>query len=246
MVVEKRFTMKTHRDSLVTILVLALGTLVPLALAEEAKTSSSEKRVYTNADLSKYASEDDKNRVTNKQLKEPLPSQAYPIAGSQKEDWSFVLAMIDREHEAAARSRGASRRRGRGLRGRPPGQDNTIYGYAPYYGYGYGYYNGNCVNGNCNGCNNGPFTHRSNCTPQQTNTMRPLDERGISTPRGLWREASRNAAIHQGPGHASNQGGIVQVGQAPAHSASLTSPAAARLSSARRAAALTSPAAGTL
>jgi len=214
MVVEKGFTMKNHRSALVTALVLALGTLLPLALAEEAKSSVSGKRVYTNADLSKYANEDDKNRVTNKQLKEPLPSQAYPIAGSQKEDWSFVLAMIDREHEAAARSRAAADAAAAAYEADHQEQDNTIYGYAPYYGYGYGYYNGNCANGNCNnGCNDGPFTHRSNCTPQQTNTMRPLDERGIRTPRGLWREASRNAAIHQAQVMPQNQGGVVQVGR---------------------------------
>jgi len=54
MVVEKGFTMKNNRSALVTALVLALGTLLPLALAEEAKSSVSGKRVYTNADLSKY------------------------------------------------------------------------------------------------------------------------------------------------------------------------------------------------
>jgi len=231
---EKGSTMKIHRSPLDTaqsfaarhlLLLLALGLtiggLIPLALAgdgQASKTSASGNRVYTNADLSKYASEDDHNRVTNKQLKEPLPSQSAPIAASH-EDWSFVLAMLDREHESAARSKEAADAAAAAYMADHQPQPEGIYGYAPYgYGYGYGYYNGNCVNGNCNDCGSGgPFTHRSNCTPQTTNTMRPLDERGIRTPNQLWRETQRNTAIQRGQITPPSQG-VVMVNRAtPTH-----------------------------
>ena len=202
--------MKTHRSPLWTalssmgraLLILSLGStlvgLTSLAFADDAedaaKTTSSGTRVYTNRDLAKYQDEDDRNR---KQLKEPLPSQSAPVRGGSSDgDWSFVLAMIDREHEAAARSRAAADAAAAAYEADHQPEPEDIYGYAPYWGYGY--FGHGCVGGHCNdGCKDGPFTHRSNCTPQPTNTMRPLDERGIRTPNQLWREARRNSAIHR-------------------------------------------------
>src|SRR5262245_42005538 len=209
--------MKTHRSPLVAgasrhlrslllvvAFVLTTAGLATLALADDsgdaAKKPSSGTRIYTNADLAKYAQE----TGTSTSSKEYVPPQPVTTHDS-KEGWDFVFAMIDREHERAARSQEAADAAAAAYEASKYEPEPTYY--APYYGYGYAFNNG-CFNGDCrHGCNgSGPFTHRSNCTPQPTNTFRPLDERGIRTPQDLWREARRNAAIQRSQIVAPSQG----------------------------------------
>jgi hypothetical protein len=217
--------MKTHRSPLVALasnpgrtvrlaaaFALAMAGLTTLAFASDSgdatKKTSGATRLYTNADLAKYATED----AANKNLKEPIPTQSAPLVTESKEGWSFVFAMLDREHEAAARSKEAADAAAAAYEASKQEYEPTYY--APYYGYGYGL-NSGCSNGNCgHGCN-GPFTHRSNCTPQGTNTFRPLDERGIRTPQDLWREARRNGAIQRSQIMAPPQGFAFVPGRSP-------------------------------
>jgi len=181
------------------VLAMSLVGLIPLALAGDseaaAKPAPGATRLYTNADLAKFAGE---TSATNK---DPIPTTQYaPVVAESKEGWDFVFAMLDREHEKAARSREAADAAAAAYEASKQTYEPTYY--APYYGYGYGYgYNGG--DGSCIG---GPYTHRSNCTPQPTNTMRPLDERGIRTPHDLWAETRRNGAIQRSQIFAPPQG----------------------------------------
>jgi hypothetical protein len=206
MAVEERFPMKTQRSPFaalasrpvrgargLVVLAMTIAGMTTFALAADseaaAKAAPSASKVYTNADLAKFATEPG----TNNLLKAPIPTQAAPLVTDSKEGWSFVFAMLDREHEAAARSREAADAAAAAYEASKQEPEPSYY--APYYGYGYGYGYNNGGNDGCNG--SGPYTHRRNCTPQPTNTHRPLDERGIRTPQDLWRETRRNGAIQR-------------------------------------------------
>jgi hypothetical protein len=60
--------------------------------------SQSASRLYTNADLDKFARESTTRRdtVTNAHLKAALPSQKAPLV--EASDWDFVFKFLDREH----------------------------------------------------------------------------------------------------------------------------------------------------
>lgn len=200
----ERFPMTSHRSRLVTLpkapvrgrclplalaFALALAGVTTFAAAADPAHSSgsdkpgSDKKVYTNADLKKYATEaDEGSAVTNRQLKAPLPSQPAPIVDSSG-DWSFVLAMLDREREEAARSRDAAYAAAAAAAEADQPEPEPMYS-APYplfYNYGAS-----------------PFPRRPHHHPRvPTNTYRPLDERGVRTAQDLWNEAQRNAQIQQ-------------------------------------------------
>ena len=224
MAVEQRCPMKTHPSPLAGLATLRVGRVLvvvalamtiagPTALALAGDTASdttkkpeSETRLYTNADLAKYATETGASTSSKEYAPQPVTSH------DTKEGWDFVFAMIDREHEKAARSKEAADAAAAAYEASKYEPEPTYY--APYYGFGYAYNNG-CFHGDCgHGCN-GPFTHRSNCTPQGTNTFRPLDERGVRTPQDLWREMRRNTAIQRSQIIAPPQGFAIVPTNAP-------------------------------
>ena len=142
-------------------------------------------RVYTNADLEKFA---------------PLPGQKAPIAGpwippgdaGGPEGWNNIVAFIERER--ANEQRRQDREMAREAQYRAEKQQEQQYLAQSYYGgyypgYYSGYYTGGCVYGDCARGGRRP--------PQESNLYSPLSQRGIRSAADAFHESVRNSTIRR-------------------------------------------------